>query len=66
MNNKYNKYNNFITSNAIYMIIIACFIVLFFINGHLIIGLISITLYGLLVIYNIKNSRFKKMNGKNS
>ena len=54
------KYNNFITSNVIYMVVIACFIVLLFINGHLKTGLISITLYGLLVIYNIKNSRFKK------
>ena len=54
------KYNNFITSNVIYMVIIACFIVLLFVNNHLIMGCISITLYALLIIYNIKNTRVKK------
>ncbi|MBC2582210.1 DHH family phosphoesterase [Clostridium sp. DJ247] len=55
-----NKYNYFITSSKMYMIIIAVLIVFLILYGHIYIGGISISLYGLLVVYNIKNTKVKK------
>ncbi|MDW8802796.1 DHH family phosphoesterase [Clostridium sp. A1-XYC3] len=55
-----NKYNYFITSNKMYMIIIAIFIVVLIIYGHTTIGMVSISLYALLVAYNIRNTKVRK------
>lgn len=55
-----NKYNYFITSNKMYMIIIAVLILILITYGHILIGIVSISLYGLLVVYNIKNTKHKK------
>ncbi|MCT8977592.1 DHH family phosphoesterase [Clostridium sp. CX1] len=54
------KYNYFITSNKMYMIIIAIFIVVLIIYGHTTIGMVSISLYALLVAYNIRNTKVRK------
>lgn len=54
------NYNHFITSNRVYMIIIAVLILLLMLYGHIIIGTITIILYVLLIIYNIKNTKFRK------
>lgn len=54
------KYNYFITSNKMYMIIIAALILILIAYGHIFVGIFAISLYGLLVIYNIKNTRAKK------
>ncbi len=54
------KYNYFITSNKVYMVIIAILISVLIIYGHFYIGIISISLYGALVVYNIKNTKVKK------
>ncbi|MBR9649010.1 DHH family phosphoesterase [Clostridium tyrobutyricum] len=52
--------NYFIKNNKLYMIIIAVFIVIVILYGHILLGVISIILYGILVIYNIRNTKFKK------
>lgn len=54
------NYNYFITSNKVYMVIIAVLVLLLILYGHIIIGSIAIALYVLLVIYNIKNTKFRK------
>lgn len=54
------KYDYFITSNKMYMIIIAVLILILIAYGHVLIGILTISLYGLLVIYNIKNARVRK------
>jgi c-di-AMP phosphodiesterase-like protein len=59
-----NKYNYFITSNKMYMIIIAVFILILITYGHIVIGLISVSLYGLLVVYNIRNTKHRKSEWK--
>lgn len=59
-----NKYNYFITSNKMYMIIIAVLILILIIYGHTLVGMISVTLYGLLVVYNIKNTKYRKSEWK--
>lgn len=55
-----NKYNYFITENKIYMVSIAALIFILFLYGHIYIGGIAIALYGLLVLYNVKNTKQKK------
>ncbi|MCM8711394.1 DHH family phosphoesterase [Clostridium sp. SYSU_GA19001] len=55
-----NKYKNFSTSNALYMIIIALAIVVMFLYGHFIIGFIALAVYAVLLVYNIDRSRVKK------
>lgn len=54
------NYNYFITSNKVYMVIIAVLVLLLMLYGHIIIGGTAIVLYVLLVIYNIKNTKFRK------
>ncbi|MFL0197934.1 DHH family phosphoesterase [Clostridium sp. WILCCON 0269] len=56
----YDKYNYFITSNKVYMVIIALLILLLMVYGHMIIGFVAIGLYILLIIYNVKNTKFRK------
>ena len=59
-----NKYNYFITSNKMYMIIIAALILILITYGHISIGIIAVSLYGLLVVYNIKNTKHRKSEWK--
>lgn len=59
-----NKYNYFITGNKMYMIIIAVLVIILIIYGHTTIGIVSISLYALLVIYNIKNTKVRKSEWK--
>lgn len=59
-----NRYNKFFSSNVVYMIAIAFLIMQFFIYEHFIIGFIFISLYSLLVFYNVKNARHKKSEWK--
>ncbi|WP_333887447.1 DHH family phosphoesterase [Clostridium sp.] len=59
-----NKYNYFITENKIYMVSIAALIFILFLYGHIYIGGIAIALYGLLVLYNVKNTKQKKYEWK--
>ncbi|WP_411678711.1 DHH family phosphoesterase [Clostridium thailandense] len=54
------KYNYFITSNKMYMIIIAALILILIAYSHIWAGIFALILYGLLVIYNIKNTRARK------
>ena len=55
-----NKDNYFISSNKIYMIIIAVTIIIIFAYGHIIVGSIILALYGILIIYNLKDAKLKK------
>lgn len=59
-----NKYNYFIASNKMYMVIIAVLILILIIYGHVAIGIVAISLYGLLVVYNIKNTKHRKSEWK--
>lgn len=59
-----NKYNYFITSNKMYMIIIAVLILILITYGHVTIGIIAVSLYGFLVVYNIKNTKHRKSEWK--
>jgi cyclic-di-AMP phosphodiesterase len=59
-----NKYNYFITSNKMYMIIIAVLILILIIYGHILIGIVAVSLYGLLVVYNVKNTKHRKSEWK--
>lgn len=63
MNNKY-KYDYFITSNMVYMVIIAALITVLFLYNLIVPGIISITFYALLVIYNIRSTREKRVEWK--
>lgn len=63
MNNKY-KYDYFITSNMVYMVIIAALITVLFLYDLIVPGIISITFYALLVIYNIRSTREKRVEWK--
>lgn len=63
MDNKY-KYDYFITSNMGYMIIIALLISLLFIYDLIVPGIVAITFYAVLVIYNIRSTRLKKVEWK--
>jgi c-di-AMP phosphodiesterase-like protein len=55
-----NKYNDFTTSNRVYMLIIAIGILVIFFYGHFITGIVALALYTVLVVYNIKHSKVKK------
>ncbi|OAA93142.1 DHH family phosphoesterase [Clostridium coskatii] len=59
-----NKYNYFIKGNKVYMVIIALLIVILMAYGHMIVGSIAICLYAFLVIYNVKNTEYKKSKWK--
>lgn len=63
MNNN-NKYDYFITSNMVYMVIIAALITVLFLYNLIVPGVISITFYALLVIYNIRSTREKRVEWK--
>ncbi|HSN57956.1 MAG TPA: DHH family phosphoesterase [Clostridiaceae bacterium] len=55
-----NRFKYFITSNKMYMLIIALLIVLVFANGDLWLGIALSAMYGLLIYYGTKNSAFKQ------
>ncbi|MBP1744294.1 MAG: putative signaling protein [Firmicutes bacterium] len=55
-----NRFKYFITSNKMYMLIIALLILLIFANGDLWLGIALSAMYGLLIYYGTKNSAFKK------
>lgn len=55
------KYNFFSQSNKPYMIIIAFVIALLFLYGHNIEGIIILAIYAVLLVYNIRNLREKKV-----
>lgn len=55
-----NRFKYFITSNKMYMLIIALLILLIFANGDLWLGLVLSAMYGLLIYYSAKNKDFKK------
>lgn len=55
-----NKYSNFNVSNRPYMIIIALAIVVMFVYEHFFIGAVTLALYALLLVYNIRRTRLKK------
>ncbi|HEY5576421.1 MAG TPA: DHH family phosphoesterase [Clostridiaceae bacterium] len=55
-----NRFKYFITSNKMYMLIIALLIVLVFANGDLWLGIALSAMYGLLIYYSSKNRNFKK------
>ncbi|OBR92197.1 MULTISPECIES: DHH family phosphoesterase [Clostridium] len=59
-----NKYNYFIKGNKVYMVIIALLILILMAYGHMIVGSIAICLYAFLVIYNVKNTEYKKSKWK--
>ncbi|OAA83080.1 DHH family phosphoesterase [Clostridium ljungdahlii] len=59
-----NKYNYFIKGNKVYMVIIALLILILMAYGHRIVGIIAICLYAFLVIYNVKNTEYKKSKWK--
>lgn len=59
-----NKYNYFITGNKVYMVIIALLILILVAYGHMIVSIIAVCLYAFLVIYNIKNTKYKKSRWK--
>lgn len=55
-----NRFKYFITSNKMYMLIIALLIVLVFANGDLWLGIALSAMYGLLIYYGAKNRAFKQ------
>ncbi len=55
-----NRFKYFITSNKMYMLIIALLIILIFVNGDLWLGLALSAMYGLLIYYGARNKDFKK------
>jgi c-di-AMP phosphodiesterase-like protein len=55
-----NRFKYFITSNKMYMLIIALLIVLVFANGDLWLGIALAAMYGLLIYYGAKNRAFKQ------
>ncbi len=55
-----NRFKYFITSNKMYMLIIALLIVLIFANGDLWLGIALAAMYGLLIYYGAKNRAFKQ------
>ncbi|NMM62056.1 DHH family phosphoesterase [Clostridium sp. P21] len=59
-----NKYNYFINSNKVYMIIIAILISILLIYGHFFIGIVFISLYIILVVYNMKNIKVRQTEWK--
>jgi c-di-AMP phosphodiesterase-like protein len=59
-----NKYNNFSVNNKIYMVTMALLICIIFYYGHNQAGIITLGVYGILVVYNIYNSKVKKSEWK--
>lgn len=55
-----NKYNYFITSNKMYMIIIALLIFIVFCLRHVLVGSIALSFYAILIIYNVFITKVKK------
>ena len=55
-----NKYNYFSVNNKIYMVTMALFICIIFYYGHLKVGILTLGLYAILVVYNIYNSKVRK------
>ena len=47
------KYNYFAPSNKLYMVVIAILIVMLFIFGHVVVGVIALAFYAVLIVYNI-------------
>lgn len=60
MDNKY-KYDYFITSNMVYMVIIAVLISILYLCSLIIPGIIATVFYAVLVIYNIRSTKTKKV-----
>lgn len=58
------KYNYFITSNKVYMIIIAILISVIIVYRHFYIGIVFISLYMILVVYNMKNTKVRQTEWK--
>ncbi|WPC41899.1 DHH family phosphoesterase [Clostridium sp. JS66] len=58
------KYNYFITSNKVYMIIIAILISVIIVYRHFYIGVVFISLYMILVVYNMKNTKVRQTEWK--
>jgi len=59
------KFNYFKPSNKVYMVIIAVFIAVIFLNRIFWVGLIALIVYAVLIVYNIKNVKVKKDEWKN-
>lgn len=59
-----NKYNYFTPNNRVYMIVIAIFISILFFYGHYTVVFAALGLYALLVAYNIKNLKVRKVKWK--
>jgi cyclic-di-AMP phosphodiesterase len=55
-----NKYNYFTPSNKVYMVIIACLVMILYFYGHNIEGTIVLGIYAVLMIYNIRSLQIKK------
>ena len=55
-----NKFNYFTTSNFIYLLLILIMTLLMFFYGHYIVGIIALTIFIVLIVYNIINSQIKK------
>lgn len=55
-----NRYKNFITGNKVYIFIIALLIAIIMLNGNIWIGCSLIFMFGLLVFYTVKDTRYKK------
>lgn len=55
-----NRFSYFSPSNKLYMVVIALLIIIPFVDGHYIIGLIALMFYAVLVVYNIKKLKVKK------
>ncbi|EFG87955.1 hypothetical protein CLCAR_2272 [Clostridium carboxidivorans P7] len=58
------KYNYFITGNKVYMIIIAILISVIIVYRHFYIGIVFISLYIILVVYNMKNTKVRQTEWK--
>lgn len=58
------KYNYSYKSNLIYIIIIAVLIIVMFLYNHYIIAVISLILFLILIFYNIRNIKVKKIEWK--
>ena len=59
-----NKYNYFNVNNKIYMVTMALLICIIFYYGHFEVGILTLGLYAILVVYNIYNSKIKKSEWK--
>ncbi|OPJ58689.1 DHH family phosphoesterase [Clostridium oryzae] len=55
-----NKYNYFSTNNILYMLIMALVISLLFYYRHIVVGIVVLTLFAILVVYNIRAIKLQK------